>query len=104
MQADVFKNGKTDAVILTRNGFLNFVPLFMPEDEPDQETLERWHQDPSNWILGVFYFNPKDKRLLVLKRLKFFGMTLNFAHPFSMVLLGGLVTMAVLVGLNSIRQ
>ena len=73
----------------------------MHEESPDQETMERWHRDPSNWVWGLFYFNPKDKRLLVLKRVKWFGLTFNFAHPLSMVLLGFLVAMAVLAAIKS---
>jgi len=51
------------------------------DDEPDQETLNRWHQDPDNWKWGVFYYNKEDKRLLVLKRSMWMGLTFNYAHP-----------------------
>ena len=39
------------------------------------------HDDPLNWKWGVFYFNPKDSRSIVPKRMKTFGWTVNFAHP-----------------------
>lgn len=39
------------------------------------------HDDPQNWKWGVFYVNDKDNRLIVPKRMKSFGWTLNFAHP-----------------------
>lgn len=37
--------------------------------------------DPKNWKLGVFYFNPQDKRIFVPKRVAAMGFTINFAHP-----------------------
>lgn len=36
--------------------------------------------DDDNWILGIFYYNPKDKRLNVEKRVGM-GWTVNAAHP-----------------------
>lgn len=26
-------------------------------EKPSRETLNQWHNDPSNWELGIFYFN-----------------------------------------------
>jgi uncharacterized membrane protein len=40
--------------------------------------------DDRNWKLGVFYYNPDDRRVLVPKRLGF-GRTLNMARPISWV-------------------
>lgn len=48
----------------------------------NEEENEMW-KDPNNWKLGIFYFNPKDKRMLVLKRNPYAGITINFANPFS---------------------
>ena len=56
----------------------------------DQETkkkYEEWHQDPKNWKLGIFYFNPEDKRLLPPKRVKQLGWTINFSNPLSILTL-----------------
>ena len=39
------------------------------------------HDDPTNWKWGLFYVNYKDSRLIVPKRMKSFGWTLNFAQP-----------------------
>lgn len=33
--------------------------------------------------MGIFYFNPSDKRLFVPKRISAFGLTLNFGHPYA---------------------
>jgi uncharacterized membrane protein len=67
------------------------------DDKPTKETLDEWHRDPNNWVLGVFYFNQKDKRLLPPKRLSFLGWTVNFANPFSILLLVIIVLAIVIV-------
>lgn len=56
----------------------------MPE-KIDQKTLERWHTDPANWKLGIFYYNKEDRRLLPPKRIGWMGWTVNFANPWSVV-------------------
>ena len=38
-----------------------------------QELKNKWHDDPKNWKLGIFYFNTADKRIVISKRLKLFG-------------------------------
>jgi uncharacterized membrane protein len=53
----------------------------MTNEKPSKETLEKWHQDPSNWRLGVFYYNKEDKRIFPPKRFKALGWTVNFANP-----------------------
>ncbi|MBE8727201.1 DUF5808 domain-containing protein [Flavobacterium hungaricum] len=49
--------------------------------EPSEETKEQWHQDPDNWIWGMFYYNPKDARLFPPKKVRELGWTINFANP-----------------------
>jgi uncharacterized membrane protein len=39
------------------------------------------HDNPQNWKWGIFYVNYKDNRLIVPKRMKSLGWTLNFAYP-----------------------
>ncbi|MBO4775561.1 MAG: hypothetical protein J5515_03000, partial [Lachnospiraceae bacterium] len=36
--------------------------------------------DDDSWVLGIFYYNPKDKRLTIEKRVGM-GWTVNIAHP-----------------------
>ena len=36
---------------------------------------------------GIFYYDPNDKRVFVLKRIKYLGWTLNFANPISYVIM-----------------
>ncbi|HMI07629.1 MAG TPA: hypothetical protein VK528_08800 [Flavobacterium sp.] len=51
-------------------------------DHSDKEYNE-FHNDPSNWIWGIFYFNKKDDRIFVSKHLPIMGITLNFANPYT---------------------
>jgi uncharacterized membrane protein len=41
----------------------------------------------SNWKLGLFYYNPGDKRIFVPKRYGI-GWTLNFGNIISFVIMG----------------
>jgi uncharacterized membrane protein len=54
-------------------------------DKPDKETLNKWHNDPNSWKLGIFYFNKNDKRILPPKRMPGMGWTVNFANPWSIL-------------------
>jgi len=45
------------------------------------------HENPLNWKWGTFYYNKKDSRLIVYKRIKLLGWTLNFAHPVSYIIM-----------------
>ena len=56
-----------------------------------QELKNKWHDDSKNWKLGIFYFNKEDKRIIISKRLKLFGWTLNFANPLSYIIMIGLL-------------
>ena len=72
------------------------------ENKPNKETLEQWHKDPDNWKLGIFYFNPKDKRIFPPKRNERFGWTINFANPLSVLAI--LVVIALAVFITKIRK
>lgn len=67
------------------------------QDEPSKETIDEWQKDPSNWILGIFYFNKKDKRIFPSKRLSFLGWTVNFANPFSVLTLIAIILLIILL-------
>jgi uncharacterized membrane protein len=45
----------------------------------DEFRLEKMRKDPDNYKWGIFYFNPKDYRIILPKRNKYLGWTLNFA-------------------------
>ena len=56
------------------------------EENKNQPDTSLQNGDKSHWILGIFYFNPKDKRLLPPKRIPGFGWTINFGNPYSIAL------------------
>jgi uncharacterized membrane protein len=66
-------------------GILNLMALIriFKKKNPKQEQFNEWHDDPSNWKLGLFYFNREDNRILVPKRMESLGWTVNFANPLS---------------------
>jgi len=55
------------------------------QDDPSQETSDKWSQDPNNWVWGIFYYNKEDKRLLPPKKNPMMGFTINFANPKSVL-------------------
>lgn len=54
-------------------------------EEPSDETFEKWSKDPNNWIWGLFYYNKDDKRIFPPKRIPWMGLTINFANRKSVV-------------------
>jgi uncharacterized membrane protein len=69
-------------------------------ETPYHELIEHWRYDPANWyFFDMFYFNKADKRLLPPKKIKSFGWTVNFANPFSVLILVG-----VFVGIYFLRH
>ncbi|WP_426483723.1 DUF5808 domain-containing protein [Flavobacterium sp. 2] len=53
----------------------------MDNQKASEEEKNNWHNDPNNWVWGMFYYNPEDKRMFPPKRIKEFGWTINFANP-----------------------
>lgn len=51
-------------------------------------TLDPFQCDPANWKLGIFYFCREDQRMMVPKRIRGLGWTLNFARPLAVPFLG----------------
>jgi hypothetical protein len=47
--------------------------------------LETLHADPQNWKWGIFYFCREDRRIVVPKRIRGLGWTINFARPSAFV-------------------
>lgn len=67
------------------------------DNKPTPETLNNWHNNPSNWKWGIFYFNKEDKRIFPPKRIPYMGWTVNFANPLSLLALVALVAAIVIV-------
>ena len=64
----------------------------------DQFENDRMIEDPANYKWGLFYFNRADKRIIVPKRLKMMGWTLNFANFYTYVILLLIIAVAIIVG------
>ena len=50
-----------------------------------------YEKNPDNYKWGIFYFNPRDERIVVPKRNPGFGWTFNFARPGAYFLLLGII-------------
>jgi len=70
----------------------------MMKTQFEQYELDRMRNDPENYIWGIFYFNPKDSRFFVPKRNYWMGWTLNFANPYSYLIILGIIIFAILMG------
>ena len=66
-------------------------------EKPTRETFNAWHDDPKNWKLGVFYFNKSDKRIFPPKRIQGMGWTVNFANPYSILSIIGIIVLVSLL-------
>lgn len=64
----------------------------------DQFENDRMINDPMNYKWGVFYFNRKDPRIVVPKRHKMMGWTLNFAHRNYFLILLGIIVLSIIIG------
>ena len=67
------------------------------KQKPKEETKRQWHQDPNNWIWGIFYYNKEDNRILPPKRITWMGWTVNFANPISVSIFLILILLAFIV-------
>lgn len=65
-----------------------------PKEKYDHEAVDRLNE--SNWIWGFFYYNRKDKNFFVLNRKSPPGWTINFASPYSILAVIGIIALIVL--------
>lgn len=57
----------------------------------NKPTDDQMHADPSNWKLGIFYFCREDQRIIVPKRIRGLGWTINFARPSALVWVAAMI-------------
>lgn len=62
----------------------------------NKQKLDTMSKDPGNWK-GIFYYNPKDPRVLVPKRHPSYGLTLNFASPVSYITVGTCIIIGIAI-------
>ena len=65
------------------------------DNNSKNEINNEWHDNPDNWIMGIFYYNKNDKRIFPPKRLKYFGWTVNFANPYTALILAAIIIIVV---------
>jgi uncharacterized membrane protein len=53
--------------------------------------------DNKNYKFGVFYYNPADERILVPKKVRASGFTVNFAHKESIFYLIAIVLVIIII-------
>jgi uncharacterized membrane protein len=63
----------------------------------EQNQLDRMRNNPDNYKWGIFYFNPGDPGIIVPKRNRWLGWTLNFANPYSYLVLLGIIVFGFLM-------
>jgi len=61
-----------------------------------KEELEKLWADKDNWLWGAIYHCKNDPRLVVPKRVKWTGWTMNFAYPWRAI---GLIIFIILASL-----
>jgi uncharacterized membrane protein len=62
-----------------------------------QNELNEMRKDPNNYRWGIFYFNPQDPRFFVPKRNIVLGWTLNFASPYTYMLVFMIAVLVIVI-------
>ncbi|RYE24464.1 MAG: hypothetical protein EOP51_07310 [Sphingobacteriales bacterium] len=62
-----------------------------------EDTKEPEKENDNYYVLGLFYFNRNDKRLLPPKRRPWMGWTINFANPWSILLFIAIIATCILL-------
>ncbi|MGE5679559.1 MAG: DUF5808 domain-containing protein [Bacillota bacterium] len=62
-----------------------------------KKKLGNVENEADSWKLGIFYYNPLDKRIFLPKR-SGLGATLNFANPVSIILIVGIIVAGIFFG------
>jgi uncharacterized membrane protein len=63
----------------------------------EQHELDRMIHDPDNYKLFILYFNLRDPRTIVPKRKKPMAWTLNFANPYSWIIVLALILLVYIL-------
>ncbi|HBG58009.1 DUF5808 domain-containing protein [Proteiniphilum sp. UBA1028] len=53
--------------------------------------------DRENYKWGIFYYNPNDPRIILPKRNRFMGWTVNFANPFAYLIIIGIILFGIIM-------
>ncbi|MDY6800005.1 MAG: DUF5808 domain-containing protein [Bacteroidota bacterium] len=61
--------------------------------------LDRKLNNPDNYKFHIFYYNPRDKRIIVPKQDKWRGWTLNFGNIYAYLVILLLILIMILASL-----
>jgi uncharacterized membrane protein len=63
----------------------------------EQSPFNDMQKDPNNYKWGIIYFNRKDSRIFLPKRNKWMGWTMNFANPYSYLIILAIIGLAIFI-------
>ena len=67
--------------------------------KPVSGNFNHLENNPENYKWGIFYFNPDDPRIILTKRSRVMGLTLNFGNLWSYVIIAVFLLLALVIGI-----
>ncbi len=58
--------------------------------------IDRHVENPDNYRFAIFYYNPGDQRIIVPKRNRMMGWTLNFGRTNTYLIIAGIIIIVYL--------
>ena len=80
--------------VLKRTYYIRKYKIWEMKTKLYKEILDTTSKDPGNWK-EPFYYNRKDRLLLVPKLQPSMGWTFNFASPYAYITLTGIILIAI---------
>lgn len=59
--------------------------------------MEENNVNPDKYLWGIFYYDPDDRRVFVPKFNRWMGYTVNFASPYSWIVIQGIILFSILI-------
>ncbi|HBF87704.1 MAG TPA: hypothetical protein DDX39_03595 [Bacteroidales bacterium] len=60
----------------------------------EKQIQESMSKNPNKWR-GIFYYNPKDPRIIVPKLNPMLGWTVNFSSPYAYITIIGIIVIVI---------
>lgn len=67
--------------------------------DTEKEIFDSMRKNPRSWKSTFFYMNGNDSRLFVPKRIPSMGWTLNFANPYSYLVLLVIIMIPIIISI-----
>ncbi len=65
--------------------------------DTEKEIFDSMRRNPKSWKGYFFYLNGNDSRIFVPKRIPGMGWTLNFANPYSYLILLAIIMIPIII-------